>query len=316
MAFNVINTQHYLTNDARTYLKKNGCEIIDDSLSCLTEDEFCRKIRDIDAVIAGGEQYTNKVFRAADKLKIIARTGAGYDQVDLGAATKNIVWVTTTPGAGMHAVSDFTLGLILCLLRNIPAMVQEMKNGEWKQFAGRELSSMTLGVIGVGAIGQEVIKRVRGFDASVLAYDIYHDHAFAENWQIRYVPLDELMAQSDIVTLHTALNEHTLGLIDERRLKLMKKDAYLVNTSRPSVVVKDALINVLKAKEIAGAAMDVHDPAPCAPDDSLVQLDNVIATPWTAYKTEEAIDRMCDTAVKDVVTVLQGGTPRFPVNEL
>ena len=316
MPFNVINTQHYLTNDARTFLEKNDCEILDDSLSNLTEDEFCREIRGIHAVIAGSEQYTDKVFRAADKLKIVARTGAGYDQVDLGAATKNAVWVTTTPGAGMHAVSDFTLGLILCLLRNIPAMVQEMKNGEWKQFAGRELADMTLGVIGVGVIGQEVIKKARGFGASVLAYDIYHDHTFAENWQIRYVSLDELMAQSDIVSLHTALNEHTQGLIDERRLKMMKKDAYLVNTSRPGVVVKDALINILKAKEIAGAAIDVHDPAPCAPDDSLVQLDNVIATPWTAYKTEEAIDRMCNTAVRDIVTVLRGETPHFPVNEL
>lgn len=316
MPFNVINTQHYLTNDARTCLEKNDCEIIDDSLSDITEDDFCRTIRGIDAVIAGSERYTDKVFKAADKLKIIARTGAGYDQVDLRAATKNAVWVTTTPGAGSHAVSDFTIGLILCLLRNIPAMAQEMKNGEWRQFTGRELSSMTVGVIGAGAIGQEVIKKARGFGANILAFDVYHDHAFAENWQIRYVPLDELMAQSDIVTLHTALNEHTQGLIDERRLKLMKKDAYLVNTSRPDVVDKSALINALKEKQIAGAAIDVHDPAPCPPSDSLVQLDNVISTPWTAYKTEEAIDRMCDTAVNDIVTVLKGGAPRFPVNEL
>ena len=316
MPFNVINTQHYLTRGARTCLETNGCEIIDDPLSDLTEDDFCRIIRGIDAVIAGSERYTEKVFRAADKLKIIARTGAGYDQVDLSAATKNAVWVTTTPGAGSHAVSDFTIGLILCLLRNIPAMAQEMKNGEWRQFAGRELSSMTVGVIGVGAIGQEVIKKARGFGANVLAFDIYHDHDFAEKWETRYVALDELMAQSDIVTLHTALNEHTQGLIDARRLKLMKKGAYLVNTSRPDVVVKDALIEILKNKRIAGAAIDVHDPAPCSPGDSLVQLDNVIATPWTAYKTEEAIDRMCDTAVNDVITVLKGGAPRFPVNEL
>lgn len=316
MPFKVINTQHYLTNDARTCLERNGCEIIDDSLSDLTENEFCRTIRGVDAVIAGSERYTHNVFRAADKLKIIARTGAGYDQVDLRAATKNAVWVTTTPGAGSHAVSDFTLGLILCLLRNIPAMVQEMKNAEWNQFAGRELSSMTLGVIGAGAIGQEVIKKARAFGANVLAFDIYHDHAFAEKWHIQYVPLDELMAQSDIVTLHTALNQHTQGLIDERRLKLMKKNAYLVNTSRPDVVDKDALIKILKENQIAGAAIDVHHPAPCAPGDSLVQLDNVIATPWTAYKTEEAIDRMCDTAVNDIVTVLRGGAPRFPVNEL
>ena len=316
MSFSVINTQEYLTEEARAYLEENDCQIRECVLAELTEDEFCRQIPGIEAVISGGERWTEKVFQDADKLKIIARVGAGYDKIDLSAASKHGVWVTNTPGATSHAVADFTLGLILCLLRNIPVMAQDMKKGNWKQFRGKELGSLTLGIVGTGSIGQEVIKRARGFGARVLAMDIAPDHQFAEKWQVQYLPLDELMAQSDIVSIHVFLNEKTRGLIDEPRLKLMKEQSYLINTSRAAVVEKEALLKVLKAKEITGAAIDVHDPAPCSPDDPLVHLDNVIATPWTAYNTKEAVMRMCRAATHDVVSVLRGEVPKFPVNKL
>jgi D-3-phosphoglycerate dehydrogenase len=316
MPFTIINTQAYFTGEARTHLEQNRCEIRYCALEDLTEDEFCREIRGVHAVIAGGEWYTPKVFAAADKLKIVARTGAGFDHVDIAAASEHGIWVTTTPGATSNAVADFTLGLILCILRNIPAMTQEIKAGEWKQFCGRELASLTVGIVGAGAIGREVIKRVRGFDATILAYDVQPDSTFAENWRVQYVSLDELMAQSDVVSLHTPLNEHTRGLIDERRLKLMKREAYLVNTSRPGVVDKAALVRALEAEEIAGAAIDVHHPHPTSPDDPLVRLDNVIATPWTAYNTEASVAKMCSTAARDVVKVLNGNPPSFPVNAL
>jgi phosphoglycerate dehydrogenase-like enzyme len=316
MSFAVTNTTGYLTEEAIAYLETNECRITNCQFDQLTEEAFSEEIRGIDAVIASGEQYTEKVFQAADKLKIVARTGTGYERVDIEAATKHGIWVTTTPGATSHAVSDFTLGLMLSLLRNIPAMAQEMKDGQWNQFAGKELASLTVGIVGAGSIGQEVIKRTTAFGAKVLAYDIQPDDEFADQWNVQYLPLDELMTQSDIISLHVSFNEGTRGLIDQRRLKLMKKGAYLINTSRPAVVDKEALIRVLKAKEIAGAAIDVHAPDPCPPDDPLVQLDNVIATPWTAYKTEETIARMCIMAATDVVTVLHGGAPQFPVNKL
>jgi len=315
MSFEVINTQAYLTDEAKDYLEKNDCRIRFQPLDALDDEQFCRGIRAVDAVIAGGEWWTDKRLGSADKLKIVARTGAGVDHVDLQAAARHGIWVTNTPGATSRAVADFTLGLILSLLRNIPAMAADMKNGKWEQFCGKELGSLTLGVVGTGSIGKEVIVRARGFGAKILAYDIAPGGQFAAHWQVRYVSLDELMARSDIVSIHCALTEQTEGLINAENLELMKKEAYLVNTSRAGVVDKDALMAALQAKKIAGAAIDVHDPAPCAPDDPLVALDNVIATPWTAYKTEESIARMCITAVADLVTVLRGGRPRFPVNE-
>ena len=316
MSFAVINTAAYMTEEALSFLEENGCRVIDRELAGLREDEFCREIGGIDAVIADGERYSEKIFEAADRLKIVARTGAGYDRVNTVAASKHGIWVTTTPGATSNGMADFTLGLILCLLRNIPAMAQEMKEGVWKGFVGRDLASMTLGIVGAGSIGREVIKRAKAFGADILAHDIQADNQFAREWGVTYVSLDELMAKADIVSLHVSLNEETRGLIDQTRLKLMKRESYLVNTSRPTVVDKEALIKALAEKKIAGAAIDVHEPEPVSPDDPLVLLDNVIATPWTAYNTKEGSARMCITAARDVVTVLQGGVPKFPVNKL
>jgi phosphoglycerate dehydrogenase-like enzyme len=280
------------------------------------EEVICREIQGVDAVIAGGEVYTRRIFDAADNLKIVARSGAGYDRVDLKEATAHGIWVTNTPDATSPAVSEFTMGLILSLLRNIHGMAQDMKHGKWEAFRGRELGSLTLGIVGAGSIGRAVIKQARGFGTKVLAYDIRPCQSFAAEWQVEYVPLDDLMALADVVSIHVSLNEHTRGLINERRLKLMKESAYLVNTSRAPVVERADLIAILQAKRIAGAALDVHDPAPCAPDDPLVLLDNVLATPWSAYNTEGAAARMSITAAKDVVAVLQGRIPEHPVNKL
>jgi phosphoglycerate dehydrogenase-like enzyme len=316
MPFTVIDSTPYLTDEARSHLEENGCQVRTHEIAQLTETEMCEALRGIDAAIAGGEYYTEKVFQEAGRLKIVARTGVGFDHVDIVAAAKHGAWVTTTPGATSPAVADFTLALILCLLRDIPTMSRDMRAGKWNPFAGGELASLTLGVVGTGSIGREVIQRAAGFGGTLLAYDIQQDDEFAKQWNVQYVTLDELMTQSDIVSLHVPANEETIGLIDERRIQLMKQEAYLVNTSRPNVVVKDALVRALEANAIKGAAIDVHDTVPCRPNDPLVRLNNVIATPWAAYKTQEAIENMCISAARDVVTVLQGGVPKYPVNKV
>ncbi|MCC7447914.1 MAG: phosphoglycerate dehydrogenase [Anaerolineae bacterium] len=316
MPFAVTSTVGYLTPEARRYLEDNGCAVTERDFGPLTEDELCRAVHGIEGIVAAGDWYTAKVFQAADRLKIVARTGAGYDTIDLQAATRCGVWITNTPGANSDAVADLTVALMLCLLRNIPTMVQDMKAGRWNQLAGRELGNVTIGITGTGYIGRAVIKRVAGFGSQILAYDVQPDSEFARQLSVQYVPLDDLMTQADIVSLHVSLSDSTRHMIDERRLKLMKPSAYLVNTSRPGIVDKAALIRALEARTIAGAAIDVHDPAPTTADDPLVRLDNVIATPWVGYKTQDAIDRMCIAAAQDVVTVLRGGRPRFPVNQL
>ena len=305
-----------LTQEARSLLAANGCEIVDCVLARLSEEQICEQVRGVHGVIAGGERWTVRVFAAADKLRIVARYGVGYDRVDLDAATRRGIWVTNTPGATSPAVADLTIGLILCLLRHIPQLVQDMRDGKWQPRRGRELGSLTLGIVGAGSIGRAVIKRARGFGTRVLAYDIAPDSEFAAAWQVEYVELDDLLSQSDVVSLHCSLNEGTRRLIDARRIALMKKDAYLVNTARAPVVDKEALVQALRTKAIAGAALDVWSPDPCAPDDPLLLLDSVVPTPWTASRTEEGAERMSMASVREVITVLQGGTPHSPVNKL
>lgn len=318
MKWSVQNTQAYFSAEAQTCLEDNGCEVTFRQWAEVPEEEelLCQAIQGVDAIIAGCEWYTRTVFEAADRLKIVARTGAGYDHIDLAAASDHGVWVTNTPDATSPAVADFTIGLILSLLRDVHKMAAEMKRGKWEKRRGREMGSATLGIVGTGSIGREVIKRARGFGSTVLAYDVQEDQDFASAWQVTYVPLADLVAQSDIVSLHVPLNPHTKGLIDERRIGLMKPGAYLVNTSRPAVIDRVALLDALRAGKIAGAALDVHDPAPTPPDDPLVGMDNVLATPWTAYNTEAAVARMSITAARDVLAVLQGRTPSHPLNQI
>ncbi|MAE67423.1 MAG: hypothetical protein CMJ18_24445 [Phycisphaeraceae bacterium] len=314
MAHRVLNTQEYLTNEARDYLLAHDCEIIFNDLLNAPEDETCAALADIDATIAGGEFYTPRVFEAATRLKCISRTGAGYDRVDLDAATKHGVRVTNTPGATSPAVAEFALGLILSVLRCIPPMVMDLKQGRWNPVRGTELAASTLGVVGAGSIGKYVIRLARGFGARVIACDPYEDAEFAGKWQVTYMPLDDLLSEADVVTLHTLLSDETRGLIDERRLRLMKKTAYLVNTSRGPVVKTDDLVSVLKDRAIAGCATDVYDTFPVDPAEPLIHLDNVIPTPSTAYNTQDAVNRMCHAAVRDLVAVVTGGTPKHPVN--
>jgi phosphoglycerate dehydrogenase-like enzyme len=305
-----------MSPESLKYLEQNDCRISHRKWDGLPEEEICWEIQGMDAVIAGNEPYTRKVFEAANKLKIVARAGIGYDSVDLAAATEHGVQVTNTPIATSPAVADFTICLILCLLRNIHAMAQETERGTWKKFLGRDLGALTLGIVGAGAIGRRVVKRARAFGTTVLAHDVQPDEAFAAEWNVDYVPLDDLMSRSDVVSIHVPLNEDTRGFINEKRLKLMKKTAYLIDTSRPTVVDRGALLKALQAKEIAGAALDVHDPIPCEPNDPLVQLENVLVTPWSAAYTEETLARVSITAAKDVVAVLQGRAPTHPLNEV
>jgi len=317
MSFKLMNSCHYTSETAKAFLKENDCELADlVPLKSMTEDELCEQVKDLDGIISAGEKWTEKVFQAADHIKIIARTGAGTDTIDKEAATSHGVWVTNTPGATSNAVADFALTLMLATISNLPQRIQDLKDGNWKLVLGREMGSMTLGIVGLGSIGKMVAKRAKGFGTNVIAFDVYQDPAFATEHGVKYVSLDELMSQSDIITIHTDLNEKTQGMIGRKELDLMKSGSYVINTSRPQVVDKEVLIEKLRSKEIAGAGIDVHNPAPCSPDDPLASLDNVIATPWSSYQTQEGIEAMMNMAAKEIVAVLKGEIPKYAVNSL
>ena len=318
-SYRVINAINYITDEATAHMTAVGCEVSFRDLMSMSEDELCDTVRGADAVVAAIEPWTESVFGAADKVKIVARAGAGYDAVDLEAATRHGVWVTSAADSTSNAVADMTLILILCLLRHIPRLVNDMKVGVWHKILGKELGSMTLGMVGTGYIGRQVIKRVRAFGSKVLAYDIAPNESLAAEYDVQYVGFEELLAKSDIVSLHCALNDQTRSLMNKQTLKLMKPTAYLVNTSRPGVVVKEDLVAALRSKQIAGAAIDVHDPMgsiPEGPNDPLIELDNVIATPWNADYTDVSCDTMVMMAAEEVVRVLSGDPPLHPLNRI
>ena len=237
MVWHVINTVSGLIPEARQLLRENDCQVQDVALGELSEADFGARLGGIRAVITSGEWWTAPIFAAARDLRIVARTGAGVDRIDLEAAARHGVWVTNTPGATDHAVADFTLGLILCLLRGIPAMAQEMKAGRWNPLSGRELGSLTVGVVGAGRIGREVIKRAAAFGPRIMSHDIHEDPAFGQRYQCKTCQ-KTFIATTGTLFFRKRTAEHdipeTLALLAEgsrissvSRVKRFKEDTIL-----------------------------------------------------------------------------------------
>ncbi len=206
-----------------------------------TEEEMTGLLRGIDGAIVSSDPFTARVIQAADRLRVISRTGVGYDAVDVPAATKRGVIVTTTPGVNRHAVADWALALILCCARKVPESLAEVRRGAWTRHEGMDLAEKTLGVVGLGTIGKEVAKRAKAFGMRLLAFDLVQDLPFAAGQGIAYVPLEDLLRQSDFVSIHCFLNAATRHLINAERLLLMKPTAFLINTARGGIVDTEAL---------------------------------------------------------------------------
>jgi D-3-phosphoglycerate dehydrogenase len=279
-----------------------------------TEEELLGLVGDVDAILAWIDPFTRRVIEAAPRLKVICRTGIGYDAIDVNAATERGVAVCVTPGSNRHAVSEFAMALILLCSRQLPANLEVIRSGEWKTYMGVDLAESTLGIVGLGTIGREVAQRARGFEMRILANDPKEDKMFADAFGVTYVALDELLRESDFVTLHLGLSEGTRGLIDAERLSLMKPTAYLINTARGPIVDERALYEALRDKKIAGAALDVFEVEPLRKDSPLLELDNVYLTPHAAGSTTHAAVATAGMAVDAVIKLLRGERPVGVVN--
>ena len=254
---------------------------------------------DPDAVICGPELLTAKVLEASGTLRMVMMHGVGVDHIDLAAATRLGIVVANAPGTTTAAVADLTIATMLALLRHLCEANQMTKAGGWERQLGHELGEMTIGVIGTGRIGAQVIKRLGGFGSRILAYDVIQDSQLVKEYGISYVPLQKLLKESDVVTLHIPLMEETRQIIGRPELQQMKKTACLINTARGELVDEDALYEHLKANATAGAALDVFSVEPPR-GNPLLELDNVLATPHVASYTAEAterLDRMCGETI-------------------
>ena len=252
-------------------------------------------------------------------LRVVSNFAVGYDNIDVPAATERGVLVCNTPEVLTNATADHTWALLLAAARRIPESIAYVRDGKWQTWGpllllGREVSGATIGIVGLGRIGKEVAKRARGFNMRVLAFDPFEDAAFAREHDVTYVPLEQLLSESDFVTLHVALTAETHHLIAAAELGRMKPTAILVNASRGPVVDTDALVDALRSGSIHGAALDVTDPEPLPADHPLVNMTNCIVVPHTASATVQTRDRMAELAARNLLAGLRGERPPASVN--
>lgn len=293
------------------YLNAAGLECI--FKRCHSEEDIIEGLQGADAIICSSDALSARVIAAAPQLKVISRTGVGYNTVDVPAATARGIPVCTLPGANRHAVAEWTFALILALARRLPETVNEVQKGGWTTFDGVELAGKTLGIVGLGTIGKEVAQRARAFEMRLLASELMPDHQFAEAYQVTFVSIEQLLRESDFVTLHTFLDARTHHLINPERLALMKPTAYLVNTCRGGVVDSEALYQALKEKRLAGAALDVHEQEPLG-ESPLRGLPNVLLAAHAGAATLDFRRQSPLLAADAVIRVLRGERPAFTVN--
>ncbi len=266
-----------------------------------------------DAMLAGAEPITPAVLRAADRLKIVSRTGIGTENVDLPTATEKRIVVTFTPGANHDAVADFVMTLALELARRAWWGYEIMRAGKWGPYQGIELPGKTMGIVGFGRIGKEVARRAHGFRMEILTNDVVQDRDFAAQVGASFVSLEELLCRSDFVSLNCFQSPETMGMINSRTIALMKPTAFLINTARGGLINEPDLLQALQEKRISGAALDVFGTEP-AWETPFAKLDNCIVTPHQAGYTYEALERMGLMAIDNMVAVLEGRRPAGVVN--
>lgn len=263
--------------------------------------------------IAGLDVIDRTALEAADQLKVIARYGVGVDRVDLDAAAEMGIVVTNTPGANAASVAELTVGLMLSLTRSIPNANAAVKAGEWPRLAGMSLKGKTVGLLGLGAIGKQVARRLRGFGCIILAYDPMADTVFAEAYDVQLRPQHQVISQADLLSLHLPVLPETRGMVDAAFLSQMKPAAFFINTARGELVDEGALLEALQRGHLRGAALDAFREEPPGPDNPLLALPQVIATPHTGAHTDGATNAMGWMALRDCLAVLRGQEPAYRV---
>ena len=259
--------------------------------------------------IAGLDRIDSPVIRAARSLKIIARYGVGVDGVDLKAARSAGIVVTNTPGANSTSVAELAVGLMLALNRNIVQAALSTRSGEWPRLRGISLEGKTIGLLGFGAIGKQVARMLMGFNCRVIAYDPIPDQQTARDLNVEFMDANEVLGISNLLSLHLPLTAETRGMVDEVFLASMKPGTCLINTSRGELVVEEHLVAALTNGHLKGAALDVFHMQPLDPQNPLLQLPQVIATPHMGAHTDSATTAMGWGALEDCLRVLRGEEP-------
>lgn len=302
--------------DAADHLRERGCELVVTRRPLpLAAADVRAELAGLDAVLAGLDDFSAPVLGSAElaRLKIISRWGVGYDRIDVPAATRLGIAIGFTPGQLDNAVGDYTWALLMAVARGVHTGHAAMLAGNWKPIWGADIAGRTLGIIGTGRIGQVVARRAAGFEMRLLGHDVRPNPA-AEALGMKYVPLDELLVESDFVSLNCALTPETRGMIGEAQLRRMKPSAFLINTARGALVDEGALVRACAENWIAGAALDAFVTEPLPGDHPLRMCPNVLLTPHQAPNARATGANVSLAAARNITALLRGETPPSLVN--
>jgi len=303
-------------------IKENCDLILRDKKEPPTRQELLELVKDADGLLCLlTEKIDKEVYDAGKKLRVVSTMSVGYDHVDVPEATKRGIYVCYTPGVLTDATADFSWTLIMATSRRLVEGDKYVREGKWvipwapDMLLGYHVYGATLGVVGIGRIGQAVIERARGFKMKILYYDVVRRTDLEKQLGIEYCELDDLLKRSDIVTIHIPRTKETIGLINGNNLKLMKPSAVLVNTSRGGIVDEKGLYQALSKGWIFAAGLDVHEKEPTPMDNPLLKLPNIIVAPHIASATHQSRSKMSEVAALNLIKVLKGEEPPALVNQ-
>jgi len=271
-------------------------------------DEFIGRVGNAEIVIVGRYGFPKEAFLAASNLKMISVWQTGYDHIDIEAANKAGVIVANVPGYAFDAVAELVFAFALSLLRKVHVADRRIREGkfDWKDYVGNQLMGKTIGVLGTGNIGIRVIQIAHGFNMNILSVTRHPNPSKETRLGIKFVNMDDLLRESDIVTLHVPLTPETEKMIGEAELAKMKQTAILINTARGNIVDEDALVKALEEGRIRGAGLDVFEKEPLTMESPLMKLDNVILTPHIAFLSEESLEECTYVCVENVEMFVKG----------
>jgi len=279
------------------------------------------KVSNVDAIVSLlSDKIDAVVFDAAPRLKIVAQMAVGFDNIDVKLATKRGIYVTNTPEVLTETTADFAWALLMAVARRVVEADRYVRTGKWKvswhpsMLLGRDVHGATMGIVGAGRIGSAVAKRAKGFNMKILYYDVVPRPELEKELGAKNVDLDTLFKESDFISIHVPLTNQTYHMINEEKLRLMKKTAYLINNSRGSVVDEKALYRALKEEWIAGAGLDVFERAPTQLNNPLLKFDHVVVAPHISSSSHETRSRMAEMVAENLIAFFEGIIPPNLVN--
>ena len=285
------------------------------------KEVIMEKVRSVDALASLLSDTINaEVFDAAPKLKIVAQFAVGFDNVDVKEATRRGIYVTNTPGVLTETTADFAWALLMAVARRVVEADRHVRTGQWKvgwhpsMLSGRDVYGATIGIVGAGRVGSAVARRAKGFNMKILYQSLSAKPKLERELDAKRVDINTLLRRSDFVSVHVPLTKETYHMINEEKLRLMKKTAYVINNSRGAVIDENALYRALKEGWIAGAGLDVFEQEPTPLGNPLLSLDNVVAAPHISSSSHETRSRMAKIVAENLIAFFEGRIPPNLVN--